>query len=344
MFDRVYVHTGSGKTATSSIQGTFTRNLETLERHGIYYVPRPMGALSAVCKQPQRLAPIRAARMTDDAIGTLRDRELEALRAAAGKPALRTAVLSSEHMLPFDRDEVAAVQALLAPLAREVRVLYYARHPHSKIASAFAQRVKSGHCGLDTGIAKFIEPYSGQLRHWIEVFGKARIDVRPFEPHKMPQGSPIADFCAAIGAPEAFAELEIAQANEGISAAAVLIADRLYRHYPVYSDGRGPRDYLNGITGPKFTVPPEVIRSLKPQIDRELAFLEREFGLVLDEPPLREHVDDRNAIFSDAVLESLALALHRQAQEIARLRREIAALAPAGAANETPDTRRAADV
>lgn len=330
MFQRIFIHIGSGKTATSTIQGTFTRNTELLAREKLYYATRPIGVLSAVRKDPCKLAPVRAAGMASDEVQRVAETEVDRFRSAAADGRYRTAVLSSEHMLPFDEEEVRSLKALLAPLADDIRVLYYARHPYSKIASAYAQRVKAGHCGLQTDLRKFVEPFSRQLRHWITVFGLDQVVVRAFEIPRMPSNDPVADFCAAVGVPGVYPELELYQANDGISKAAVLVADQLYKHYPIYSEGRGPREYLNAIVGSKFTVAPEEILSLRPIIDRELGFLEQNFGIRLSEPSLKPHTDDRNVVFSDEVVESMALALNDQAAEIERLRQEIKELGGPG--------------
>lgn len=326
MFDVLYCHIGSGKTGTSSIQGTFFRNSEALRRFGMHYVRRPGGLLAHVADDPARVAQVRRRGMAEPQIGRFAARAVTALRDGAADAQTPAGLISTEHMMGLSGSEMDRLAALLRSVARQVRVVFYVRHPWSRIPSLLAQNVKTGAARLDVRLTNYVESYERALTPWMDRFGKDAIVLRAFDVARMPERSPVADICHAIGVPEAFDAIEPHAANPGLSAAATLIADALNGALRRERLPAGPREYLFELGGGKFTLPAEALRALKPQIDRELAWLEREFGFTLAEPRLPEHVADRNAIFSDEALDTIALTLNRQSVEIARLREDLRAL------------------
>lgn len=324
MFETVYLHIGAGKTGTSSIQGTFHRNEEVLRDHGVFLVRTPpTRMLPRFASRPEKLIPVRLAGLKPKQIEQRIAQSDAALRAAVEEGACKIAFMSSEHMLSFDQEEVARMKTYFAPLAHEVKVIYYARHPYSKLASTLNQWIKMGKAVLDQNLKRYLRRFSAELDPWIAVFGVENIIVRPFEVGKMPDRSPVADICTVVDRADMFPHLEQRDANPAISTPAVVIKSLVNAHAVATNGALGPSDYLNDIAGAKFVLPRARIAPLEAEVAAEVAFLRDTFGVTLDAPPLYDAVPERADLFTDEVLLSIGQVMNAQALEIDRLKQQL---------------------
>ena len=315
MFERLYCHIGAHKTATSSIQGTMWHSDKALRARGIYNIRQPAGLLAQVSNTPHTLVPIRMRNLFGEQVQRFADLAMQKLDRAAKTPRLTKALFSTEHALTLNAQEIAGLAQLLMQRAQHVTVIYYVRHPIGRIASYLSQEVKTGHARLNHPLTAYLEDTEAVLAPWIDAFGRTSIDVRAFDPTSMPHGEPVADFCHAIQTPELFPDLDLQRKNTGITHAGTLIADAMN------ADGktrRGRQQLINVLelmAGPKLTIPTDTLNLLRPDIEKNLRYVQREFGITLPHPTLAEHEIDLNEILNDAALAEIGQVLLHLAQQ-----------------------------
>lgn len=324
MLDTIYCHIGAGKTGTSSIQGTFFKNRDILEKHGIFNFRRPsLIVLADIVADPQRLAPVHLRGLDQTRLNEIIAEGARMIHKGVNAPAMRTGVFSTEHCLGLKQRDVAELKSRFDGWAKSSKVVYYARHPYSKIPSSLNQWTKTGQARLDADALLYLRAFTRELEPWIAVFGRENVIVRKFEIEAMARNSPVADFCETIGHAGMFDELEVTRSNEAISAPAALLAHQL--NVACKEDGvkRASYEFLTRIAGRKFTLDPERIMRIDDTIQAELAFLRDTFGVDLQTPAFPEHVEDRNVLFNDEVLRSIVLIMNEQQQENDRLSAEV---------------------
>lgn len=324
MFKTLYCHIGAGKTGTSSIQGSLFWNPKSLEKHGVFAIKRPgVTILPTMVKDPQKLFPVRARNLSDDELPRIHNRARNNLKKVANGDVYDTCILSTEHCLGLPRQAVSKLHEFLTPFADEVKVIYYARHPYTKIPSSFNQWIKTGSADLDRPLRNYLRGFREELANWITVFGVENVIVRKFEVEDMTHKSPVADFCETIGKPELFEELTVRRTNEAISAPATIIASALNIHLRKTGEERGPYEFLTKIAGPKFTLPKERLLEIDAEIQAQVDFLSDTFGIKLKTPDFAEHDASPQNMFTDEVLLSIGKVMNDQALEIKKLKAKL---------------------
>lgn len=328
MFKSLYCHIGSGKTGTSSIQGSFFQNPDILRQHGVYTIRRPgVTVLPAMVDDPQKLFPVRSRNLGANALEKAHRQIKTGLAKAIRGGEFDTGVLSTEHCLGLSKPAVEKLKLFLDEYSSQVRIVYYARHPYSKIPSTFNQWIKTGQASLDRPISNYLRGFEQELSNWIDVFGKDNIIVRKFEVGDMTDHSPVADFCETIGKPDLYGDLEVVRSNEAISAPAALIADELNRYLSATKQQRAPYDFLTEIAGSKFTLPKERVLEIDELIQQQLHFLRDTFGVDLKTPDFPEHDQSVATLFTPDVLLSIGKVMNNQALEIKALKAKLKKLA-----------------
>lgn len=190
----VWIHIGTGKTGTSSIQMFLRRNSQAL-RAQRYIYPRLGASRSPVhhnlMHQLRGSRRFQAQEETWEAVAEL----------ASARPGHHL-VLSSEALHQANAEQVAQIRELLAPL--EVRVVVYLRRQSDMLESWYLQQLKTSKL-RNPSIAEFAEAiapsldYAAMLAPWAQCFGDAAIKVRVFEPASFVNGDLIDDFCCSIG-------------------------------------------------------------------------------------------------------------------------------------------------
>lgn len=324
MFDTLYCHIGSQKTGTTSIQMTFATSQPQLHAAGVHFVEKRAGLLAHVAADPVRVVRGLVESRDADGLAKFIRNARNGLRKAATE-GLATAVFSSEDSLSLRAPEVAALGDLFAAVARRTVVVFYARHPYSRVPSLRVQAIKTGHARIGDPLAPLVENYERALAPWIARFGLENVVVRPFEIDAMPHRDPVGDLCAVIDAPALYASLDVQRQNDSLTLPAVLIADAMNARGRTQVPRREIIEVLQAIRGPKFALPPDAIRALDPVIAPNLDYLRRTFGVDLQTPRLPDHVSDRNLAFSDDTLASIGARLHTLATEISALEKTLKA-------------------
>ncbi|MEO0387195.1 MAG: hypothetical protein AAF281_06645 [Pseudomonadota bacterium] len=322
IFERLILHIGAHKTGTTSIQQSLTGNPD-LAAAGVY-MPTDRGRLLGHFTQNiGRIYPGLAAQNPPDALRGQCTAAFEALAAAAAAPAFDQALFSCEELLFLPLADIAAMAAKLRPLAAQIEVVYYVRHPKARLPSLLSEMIKSRWATLDTDLAPLIENYAGIFAPWTAAFGADALRVRPF---RGPDGTadPVEEFCAAIGVPELAKRLPPRRLNRGLSAPAVAIKSALNATGRIKTHNPRLVRALEAIDGPKFALPAARLRPLEPEIARQLAWLAAHHNVRPAPPP--ERPDPDAPTFNEAALQSLGALLLDQSEEEARLKARVKTL------------------
>lgn len=323
MFDRLFLHIGSHKTATTSIQATLQANQPALIAHGSHFVAYRAGILAHIATQPERIVPGLVRSRDAEGLQRFIDRAIDDLGKAAGNPDLTTAILSSEDMLILPPRDIAALKAFLADFAHELHVIVYLRHPLGRIPSMQAQAIKTGHARVGPPGPHLVERYDRVLGKWMQAFGRQAVDLRVFDPANLPPGGPVAEFCTAIGLPNLVADLRIVRRNDSLSMAAALIASALNQTGARIEPRKPLIDLLEAIDGSKYTCDPNDLKALADHFQPQLDLLQQAYGVTLPQPELPLYITDRNQVFDDATLASLGRVLRSAASQNARAKAQI---------------------
>jgi hypothetical protein len=243
----LYLHIGTEKTGTSSIQNFFHANRERLKRDGVLYPLTPgkrnHTALAAAAQQLDKRGPLRKSLdvRTDQDVLKLRATLKEGLREELSAGGYRAVVMSGEHCSSrlLEDAEVAWLKELLAPFFDEMRIVVYLRRQDDYLLSVYSTAVKSGATfTLRLPPQRTMEQrydYWELLSRWARGFGRERIICRKFERSAMRGGDVVEDFLAAVGL-EMKADYERPQSvNESLDAESLEFLRLFNQHVPRFA-------------------------------------------------------------------------------------------------------------
>ena len=202
---RIVVHIGTEKTGSTSIQAFCRQNWRALLRRGLLYPARPgpdwHSSLIVASRAPRPRPKARRGRdIVDEPARAAYAARVQAMlgrEIARHRPA--QVLLSNEVLAPrlADAASLRRLQALLAPLADEVRILVYLRRQEDFLASLYSTAIKTGATPtLGEVIATCDLDYDAMLARWAQLFGREALMVRRY-------GGPgfdiLADFAETVG-------------------------------------------------------------------------------------------------------------------------------------------------
>ena len=318
MTAKAYIHIGTSKTGTTSIQRSMAQHAERLREE--YSVNYPATAtnhmvLGLPFLDGQKYLPIEnhvlRRQATADQLTAAADRLLSGLARDASR--YRTHVLSSEQLEFLNHDSVSRLKGFFDSIGLPVQIIVYVRHPAERLSPLMSQRVRSGRFSLRTfSVEDEVLPV---LKTYVSVFGKDDVIIRRFGQRYWTNGRLIDDFTAAFhGTPiEGMTEL---RANESLSTPAVLIADRLFDIAPLTSGRRGDESWLYRIAGPKFLAPRALVEQAVAASCDCLDYLDTEFGIRFDDVDLSHFPESISTEFPPETLAALADLLNEQAKAL----------------------------
>lgn len=229
----LFLHVGSHRTATTSIQKFMKANFDQLIDHGVFYpygVARHIKLINSLFSREQSVADV-AAQMTKRADGKRRK--------------ITKIVLSDEDI--STRDD----PSLLAKFKDhfDVKVIFSIRRQDIWLESWYFQNIKwqwnplLSHCTFDEFLAqrdafRWID-YDRYLTRLEKLFGKENIHLTVFEKPQMP-GGPVVEFCRQIGIDDLSGFTDPPHVNSSMSAETV----EFIRHLPLGAIRPRERDLL----------------------------------------------------------------------------------------------------
>ena len=229
-----WLHIGTDKTGTTSIQKFLYDNHELLEAQG-YYLPRSLGrgkqvALALYTKKAAHLSdkdPVwRRSRFEDPATfhATVERRLAREMRRVDAP----YVVMSAEGLHRRGPGAISRLKALLEPWFSRIYVVIYLRSQDSYALSQYQQVIRSGKThSLEEHLRGTLldnhHDYHAKIQRWANVFGREAVRPRLFERSQFVDGSLICDFLATIGIEDRKWVVEQAPKNESLDAESVAL-------------------------------------------------------------------------------------------------------------------------
>jgi len=208
MISQCWLHIGTEKTGSTSIQAFLAQNRPVLLSRGWLY-PNSAGrtkqySLAAFALDDHRSDRVRRLLGAGQRLGVdeFRRRLSDSLKAEAAASGARAMVLSSELLSTQLRrpGEIAHLKSLCDALAQETKVVVYLRNQADFLVSRYTNVIWEG------GTADFgfraraaIADYALLLERWSHVFGRTNMIVRRFEPMQFVGDDVVEDFAQTIG-------------------------------------------------------------------------------------------------------------------------------------------------
>jgi hypothetical protein len=316
MATRTFIHVGTTKTGTTSIQRAMAQEAGRLRRGYSVNYPETTGnhmVLALPFLDNQNFGPfenhIRRGYATMNDLRVRADNLLASLTRDARR--FDTHVLSSEQLQFLDEGSIGRLKRFFDYLGVSVSIILYVRHPAERVSSLVNQRLRGGHFSLSTISVE--DDVLAPLQRYVGVFGKANVIVRRFGARYWPGGRLIDDFTSVFhGTP--IGGMPELKANESLSLPAVLIADQLFDVAPLRSGNRGDEAWLHRIAGPRFLVPRALAEKAMEASRACLEYLQKEFAIGFDEVDFSRFPETLSTEFSAETLKSLGVLLNEQSR------------------------------
>ena len=272
---KLYLHIGTEKTGTTSVQKFFRVNRDLLAENAILYPVTPGDqkhqGLAVAALRLSKLGEMRKTFgiRTPDEARKFRDDLVSGLTKEFSSKPYKTVVISSEHLSSrvLDDEEVQWLKDFLSPFFEEITIIVYIRRQDDYLLSTYSTSVKSGVTYLlDMPTEQIVENrynHWAMLSRWAGVFGRERIVCRKFERSGMVSGDIVDDFLAIAGIDKSGYERP-EDVNESLDAESLEFLRLFNKHVSQFSQsGANPmRDNLVPLLskisrGPLLTLPDE---------------------------------------------------------------------------------------
>jgi hypothetical protein len=243
MMEQCWLHIGTEKTGTTSIQEFLATNRDKLLKRRYLY-PKSPGAtnhLGLACygQDDNRFDSVRRvlALSTPEDVVRYRAKLLAELDRETGNSRATTIVFSNEHLSSrlISHEEVRRIKRLCDRYARQTRVVVYLRSQVEFLVSRYIEAIKGGGTHsfpfpLTSAVARLMD-YESLLAPWRDTFGLQNLFVRRFETADFHGGDLLEDFEAQIGIPAGTLD-RTERRNQALSMEAVEFLRRFNKHVP----------------------------------------------------------------------------------------------------------------
>lgn len=321
----IFIHIGTPKTGTTSIQHAMFSNRKRLRSEFQINYPdlehNHWGVLLPFTTY-ERYPPLQRhifRRLGDlkkyERLGKAYIKELETSAARYS-----THVLSAEQLCHHaDRASLVAFHDFLSRLGHRIQVILYIRHPVEAISSNISQWLRSGQGDLAS--YSLDDTLTPAIQKYVSVFGAENVIIRRFGRQYFVGGELIDDFTTLIhGLP---ISLEATYLNGSLTGPAAYLAELSYSIAPIHSGRRALDKWFESIPGPKFHAPRYIAERVLQTHRVGLAYLESEFGVRFEDPDFSvfpEHIDwefPREAIIALAgIVNDQALLIEDSARKM----------------------------
>ncbi len=210
----LYLHIGTEKTGTTSVQRFFRTNRELLGTHAILFPSSPgrenhLGLTGAALRERKSGGDVRERLALNSVEDVHRFRETlrDNLKAEVEAAPYAKAIMSGEHCSSrlVDDDEIVWLRDFLKEFFSKIYIVVYLRRQDDFFLSTYSTTVKGGSTSpmaLPTG-ANLSRRYNfWQLcTRWADAFGRDQIICRKYEKVGLKNGSIVEDLLAVTGIP-----------------------------------------------------------------------------------------------------------------------------------------------
>lgn len=201
--EHLYLHIGTNKTGSTTIQYCLKENQTLLKSQGYYY-PMEGAYFYPPEASPSLLAHALLGNRPTYMANPNIDREAcvsEIIRDIKQSDCEKV-IISSEHFHSAKTvDDVKEIASVFLGLFKKITVIVYLRRQDTRLESSWSQGVKTGI--ISKSFEDFLSKHSGwnyfeMLNLWAEVFGKNNLVVRPFEKEQFFKNDLLQDFLKTI--------------------------------------------------------------------------------------------------------------------------------------------------
>ena len=258
VFETCYLHIGTEKTGSTTLQRFLAENRARLAEAGYFYpaafgLPNQIG-LAVYAGAPDRLGPLMfsaGVRRAEDLPEFRKSVERKFREEVAGAGDCRFLVLSNEHLhsrLRTER-EIGALRDMLAQFCRRIEVVVYLRRQDLVAASLASTLYKAGRTAEwklppTRGRPPYYYDYAAVIRNYAGVFGAENCRPRLFERQRLVNGDVVEDFASVIGLDLSPALVRPRDENKSVTLLGQALLAELNKHAPPYVEGR--RNPLRG--------------------------------------------------------------------------------------------------
>lgn len=216
---KAFVHVGTEKTGTTTIQHFLGKNRQLLLEDGFLYPhsPEEEGTfkivkfghtkLPAFSMDSGRIEDIQKfLQLTDpEKLSQFRDKLKREIDREVSETNVKTVVFSSEHCSSrlVNKSEIERLYNLLKNFFEDIKIIIYIRRQDKFLLSTYSTAVRCGRTeAFSLPCQEVIDKrydYWKILKKWESVFGKENIIVRVFEPQQMIEGNLLSDFANILG-------------------------------------------------------------------------------------------------------------------------------------------------
>ena len=210
---KIYLHIGTEKTGTTSIQGFLADNRDELRKHKIMY-SKVLGdpnniRLSIALQNIDKIddSRIHSKITTKEAISAFRNDLKESLKNEIASENPDILIVSSEHLSSRMNkpEEIERLKLFLNEFSEDITIIVYLRRQDKFFESLYSTAIKKGHV-LDfdfpiIGQEREDFHYNRMLKLWENVFGLENISVNIFEKIKLFEQDAISDFIHTLHLP-----------------------------------------------------------------------------------------------------------------------------------------------
>jgi hypothetical protein len=260
----LYLHIGTEKTGTTSVQRFFRTNRELLARSGILYPVAPgnenhTGLAVAAQKLSRRgaLRKLKGVQSVEEA-REFRSTLMDELAGEFSIGHYRTVVMSGEHCSSrlLDDAEVQWLKNALSPFFENIYIVVYIRRQDDYLLSTYSTSVKSGATReLALPPERLIQcryDHWDLLSRWARIFGREQIICRKFERSQLKSQDIVDDFLSITGIDPALGLVRPEHVNESLDADSLEFL-RLFNGYV-------PRIAKNGLNPERDNIVPLLSR------------------------------------------------------------------------------------
>lgn len=267
-----FLHIGTGKTGTTTIQDFLAANRRSLSKQGILY-PKSPGKrrhvrVSFFARNDKRVKAMNEwKRRGGGEPDTFREEFRAAFLKEIDNSNAQTTILSDEALSALRDEEIARLKELLDACFNQVHVIIYLRRQDDYIASRYQQDIKKGRTyTLDEYLRRLPRgtyDYHAKCRRFARYFGKGQVLPRVFDRESFVGGSLLHDFASATGIPDSLVDLTIknkqadgatdsddpeSERNRSLDARRTEFLRRMNFHFDEIEDPRARNRYRRAVT------------------------------------------------------------------------------------------------
>jgi hypothetical protein len=243
----LYLHIGTEKTGTTSIQKFFRSNRELLRRRGVLYPVTPGNenhtGLTVAALELARHGPLRKIRgiHSPEEARKFRADFVDQLAGEFQVGEFHTVVMSGEHCSSrlLDDGEVQWLKDFLSRHFEQIKIVVYIRRQDDYLLSTYSTAVKSGATvPLQIPGEETIENRYDHWRlisRWARIFGRENIICRKYEKSALRSGDVVEDFLFAAGLESGPDYVRPDNVNESLDAEMLEFLRLFNRHIPRFA-------------------------------------------------------------------------------------------------------------